>query len=50
MVSDISWTEKDKYCMISLIHGIKKIQQTSNKKETDTDIGNKLVVTNMCRK
>ena len=37
MLSEISQTEKDKYCMISLICGILKIQQTSeyNKKETD---------------
>ena len=34
MLREISHTEKDKYCMISLICGIKKIQQTSeyNKK------------------
>ena len=38
MLSEISQREKDKYCMISLIHGIQKIQQTSeyNRKEADT--------------
>ena len=38
---------KDKYCMISLICGILKIQQTNeyNKKEADTEIESKLVVT-----
>ena len=38
MLSEISQTEEDKYCMISLICGIKKIQQISeyNKKETDS--------------
>ena len=37
MLREISHTEKDKYCMISLICGIKKIQQASefNKKEKD---------------
>ena len=29
MLSEISQTEKDKYCMISLTCGILKIQQTS---------------------
>ena len=43
MLSEISQTEKDKYCMISLIYGIFKIQQTSenNKKRRE----NKLVIT-----
>ena len=47
MLRELSETEKDKYCMISLICGIQKIQQTSeyNKKEADSDIENKLVVT-----
>ena len=38
--SEISQTEKDKYCMISLVCGIQKLQQTSeyNKKETDSQI------------
>ena len=33
-------TEKDKYCMISLMYGIQKVQQTSeyNKKEADSQI------------
>ena len=37
MLSEISQTEKDKYCMVSLICGIWKIQQASeyNKKEAD---------------
>ena len=45
MFSEMS--EKDKYCMISLICGILKIQQTNeyNKKEADTEIESKLVVT-----
>ena len=40
MLSEISQTEKDKYCMVSLIFGILKIQQTSeyNKKEADSQI------------
>ena len=35
MLSETSQTEKDKYCMISPISGIQKIQQTSeyNKKK-----------------
>ena len=39
MLSEISQTYKDKYCMISLICGIYKIQQTSEynkKKQTHT--------------
>ena len=37
ILSEISQTEKDKYCMVSLICGIWKIQQASeyNKKEAD---------------
>ena len=40
MLSEISQTEKDKYCMTSLICGSYKIQQTSeyNKKEADSQI------------
>ena len=40
MLSEISWTEKDKYCMVSLVCGIWKIQQSSeyNKKEADSQI------------
>ena len=40
ILSEVSQTEKDKYCMISLIRGILKIQQTSeyNKKEADSQI------------
>ena len=40
MLSEISQTEKDKYCMISFICGILKIQQTSeyNKIEADSQI------------
>ena len=39
-LSEISQTEKDKYCMISLICGIWKIQQIReyNKKEADSQI------------
>ena len=46
MLSEISQTQKDKYCIISFICESKKIQQTSeyNKKETDSVIENKLVV------
>ena len=38
MVSEINQTEKDQYCMLSLIRRIWKIKQTSeyNKKETDS--------------
>ena len=38
MLNEISQTEKDSYCMISLTCGIKKIQPTSeyNKKEADS--------------
>ena len=44
-------SEKDKYCMISLICGISKIQQTNefNKKEADSDIESKSVVTSAAR-
>ena len=39
-LNEISQTEKDKYCMTSLICGILKIQQTSeyNKKEAGSQI------------
>ena len=45
MLSEVSQTEKNKYCIISLTCGIQKIQQTNeyNKKEADSE--NKLVVT-----
>ena len=40
MLSEISQTEKDKYCTQSLICGIQTIQQTTeyNKKEADSQI------------
>ena len=40
MLSEMSQTEKDKYCMIALICGISKIQQTSenNGKEVGSQI------------
>ena len=39
MLSEISQTEKDKYCMISLICGTYKIQANEyNKKESDSQI------------
>ena len=40
MLSEITQAEKDKCCMISLLCGIKKIQQTSdyNKKEADSQM------------
>ena len=53
MLSEIRQTEKDKYCMISLICGIQKLIQTSayNKKiNRFTDIENELVVTSEERK
>ena len=34
MLSEVSWTEEKKYCMLSLIRGIQKIRQT----ETDSQI------------
>ena len=52
MLSEISQTEKDKYCMISLACGILKIQQTSEYNKTRnrlTIIVNKLVVTSVER-
>ena len=38
MLSDITQTEKDKYCILSLICGIQKIKQMNdyNKRETDS--------------
>ena len=40
MLSEISQTEKDKYCMRSLICGMEKIKQTSecDKKEPDLQL------------
>ena len=40
VLSEISQTEKDKYCMKSVIYGMQKIQQTSeySKKEADSQI------------
>ena len=40
MLSEMSQTEKDKYCMIPLICGILKVRQTSecNKKEADSQV------------
>ena len=40
MLSEMSQTEKDKYCMIALVCGISKIQQTSeyNQKEADLQL------------
>ena len=40
MLSEISQTERDKYCMISPICGIQKTQQTNeyNKKESESQI------------
>ena len=35
VLSEISQTEKDKYCMILLICGIQKIQQTSEQNITE---------------
>ena len=47
ILSEINQTEIDKYCMISLIHGIWKIKQTSDNKTRNrhTDTENTLVIT-----
>ena len=47
MLSEISQTEEEKCCTVSLIYGIKKIKQTSkyHKKETSSQIENRLVMT-----
>ena len=37
MLSEISQTEKDQYCMLSLIFGIWKIKQTIEYNKTETD-------------
>ena len=52
MLSDISQTEKDKCCMISLTFRILKIIQTNvyNKTETLTDLEKKFAVTSGERK
>ena len=34
MLAEINQTEKDKYCMLSLIFEVQKIKQTSMKKQT----------------
>ena len=51
MLSEISQTEKDKYCMISLICGKSKIYNKLGNitKNRLTDIENKLVVTSVGR-
>ena len=36
MLSEISQTEKDKYCMFSLMYGILKKKQKQNLKETES--------------
>ena len=38
MLSEISHTEKDKYCMISLMWNLKNKTSEYNKKETDSQI------------
>ena len=40
MLSEISQTKKDKYCLLSLIYGIQKhnINEYDKKKETDSQI------------
>ena len=40
MLSEISWAERDKYYMLSLICGISKMKQVNeyNKTETDSQI------------
>ena len=48
MPSETSQTEKDKYCMISLTHGILQIKQTKRKRLMDTE--KKLVVSSGERK
>ena len=37
MLSGISQTEKDKYCMISLIYGIYKIKLSNKYNKTETE-------------
>ena len=37
MLSEISQTEKDKYCKLPLTCGVKKIKQTNEYNETETD-------------
>ena len=37
MLSEISQTEKDKYCMFSLIRGIKKVKEMNEYDKTETD-------------
>ena len=44
IVSEISQTEKDKYCISSLICEISKIKQTSITKQRQAHIQNKLMV------
>ena len=46
MLSEISQTEKDKYCMISLISRLLKINYVYQKASRLTDIENKFVNTN----
>ena len=44
MLSEISQTVKDKYCMISLTCGIQKTKQRGKKKKKLIDTENRLVV------
>ena len=44
MLSEVSQTEKDKYCISSLICEISKIKQTSITKQRQAHIQNKLMV------
>ena len=37
MLGEISQTEKDKGCMLSLTHGIQKLKQTSEDNKTESD-------------
>ena len=38
MLGEICQTEKDKYCMISLICGIQKLTQTRDYSQKETDL------------
>ena len=37
VLSEVSQREKDKYCMLSLIHEIYKVKQTNQHDKTETD-------------
>ena len=45
MLNEIGQTEKDKYCMVSLVCRTKKLKKIYKCIKTETDTENKLVVT-----